>query len=506
VNRIVELLTMDLRHLIADLGRDGGLISPSIYDTAQVVRLTPPAEGVWPALNWLIDQQQADGGWGDPVVPRARDVPTLAAVLALSVHQQRRAVRESLQAGVAFLRRQAAYWSGPLPEDIPIGIELLLPALLDEAARQGIALPTRPYAELIALGARRRALIARLQPGAGSTAVHSWEVWGVEPTPDLLDSAVSIGHSPAATAAWAVAAAAAHPDEAIAARRYLERAAAATATGIPGVVPTVFPIARFENLFGLYALMMTDLLAADAFADEVGNQISNMRAALRPNGYSFSDHFDPDGDDTAAALTLLFHRKQPVDLDILRWYAKDGHFCTWQHELQSSLSATARAAHTLVVAGAPVEQHLEYLAQWQTLDGRWTGDKWNSSWLYTTSHVVQSLAPLAQYAERLDLAFDTLLAYQKADGGWGTNGRSTPIETAYGVMTLRTLRHHAAFHERVTASLDRAHRYLERHYRPCIDDQTMCWIGKEMYRPYRVDRAFELSALLALELDHVARH
>jgi hypothetical protein len=498
-------LTTDLRHLIRDLGRNGGMISPSVYDTAQTVRLAPPEEGVWPALNWLISRQHADGGWGDPVVPRARDVPTLAGVLALSAHQQRRAVRESLHAGIAFLRRQAAHWSGPLPEDIPIGIELLLPALLDEAARQGIALPTRPYAELIALGARRRALIARLQPGAGSTAVHSWEAWGTQPQPDLLDTAVSIGHSPAATAAWAAAAAAAQPDAAIAARRYLERAAAATGTGIPGVVPTVFPIARFENLFGLYALMMTDLLDAPIFADEVRGQINDMRAALRPNGYSFSDHFDPDGDDTAAALTLLIHRGQPVDLDILRWYAKDGHFCTWQHELQSSLSATARAAHTLVVAGAPVEQHLEYLAEWQTVDGRWIGDKWNSSWLYTTSHVVQSLAPVPSYGERLDLAFETLLAYQKADGGWGANGHSTPIETAYGVMTLRTLRHHAAFRERVNAGLERARHYLQAHYRPCIDDQTMCWIGKEMYRPYRVDRAFEVSALLALELDHDAR-
>jgi hypothetical protein len=503
VNRVIDVLTTDLRHLIGDLGRDGGLISPSIYDTAQVVRLAPPETGVWPALNWLMAQQHADGGWGDPVVPRARDVPTLAAVLALSAHQQRRVVRESVQAGVAFLRRQAAHWSGPLPEDIPIGIELLLPALLDEAARQGIALPTRPYAELIALGARRQALIARLQPGAGTTAVHSWEAWGKQPDPQLLDSAVSIGHSPAATAAWA-AAAAMHPDQALAARQYLERAALATGTGIPGVVPTVFPIARFENLFGLYALMMTDLLDAAPFAAEVQSQISNMRAALRPNGYSFSDHFDPDGDDTAAALTLLIHRKQPVDLEILRWYAKDGHFCTWQHELQSSLSATARAAHTLVVAGAPVEQHLEYLAEWQTLDGRWTGDKWNSSWLYTTSHVVQSLAPKAQYTERLDLAFETLLAYQKPDGGWGANGHSTPIETAYGVMTLRTLRDHPAFHERVSVSLQHAHRYLAQHYRPCIDDRTMCWIGKEMYRPYRVDRAFEVSALLALELDYDA--
>ena len=57
-----ELLLTDLRHLIARLGTDGGLMSPSIYDTAQVLRLAPPVEPLWPTLEWLVAQQHPDGG------------------------------------------------------------------------------------------------------------------------------------------------------------------------------------------------------------------------------------------------------------------------------------------------------------------------------------------------------------------------------------------------------------------------------------------------------------
>jgi len=68
----MDLQLAELQSLMADLGKAGGLISPSIYDTAQVLRLYPPPEGPEPTLDWLLQQQQADGGWGDPSVSYAR--------------------------------------------------------------------------------------------------------------------------------------------------------------------------------------------------------------------------------------------------------------------------------------------------------------------------------------------------------------------------------------------------------------------------------------------------
>ena len=89
MNRMLDLLITDLRHLVSDLGKDGGLTSPSIYDTAQVLRLAPASENTCATLDWLLAQQKADGGWGNPAIPLTRDVPTLATVLALSMYGNR---------------------------------------------------------------------------------------------------------------------------------------------------------------------------------------------------------------------------------------------------------------------------------------------------------------------------------------------------------------------------------------------------------------------------------
>lgn len=502
---IDSALLVELRRLIADLGTDGGAMSPSLYDTAQVVRLAPPAEGTHLALEWLISQRQADGGWGDVEAPRARDLPTLAVLLALQAHVGATpAYQDLIEAGLAFLRRQAPQWIGPLPDDIPIGAELLLPALLQEAAQVGLTLSLEPYAALIALGERRRDLIARLRPGAGTTAVHSWEAWGRIPDPDLLDLAGSIGHSPAATAAW-LRAAASHAELAgdrARARDYLHQAAAATGMAIPGVVPTVWPIARFEQLFGLYALLIAGLLNHPLLRDVVQPQIAEMAHSLTPAGFSFSDFFMPDGDDTAAAAALLCTVRHPVDLAVLRQFAIGDHFCTWRHELQPSVSATARAVHALGLTGESTRQAQAFLLQHQTHDWRWTVDKWNSSWLYTTCHVIIALAPLRNCNAEVQAAVEAILRHQHADGGWGGGAVSNSIETAYAVLTLQFLLKQGLLSDQGCAALGRATAILTNDQHPGAE-RVQRWIGKEMYTPYRVDRVFELTAALALSLEEI---
>ena len=500
----IDLLLTDLRHLLSELGYDGGQISPSVYDTAQVARLAPPATGVWPTLEWLAAQQQPDGGWGDPATPLARTVPTLAAVLALHTHGMRKSSRNAAQEGLSFLYRQASHWAGPLPEDLPIGVELLLPTLLQVAVKAGLSLPTAPYQRLTVLGQRRRELIQRIRPGAGTSAVYSWESWGERPDPALLDPTGSVGHSPAATAAWIVAA---HDipelaDHRATAQRYLSQAAAATGTGVPGVLPSVWPLNRFEHLFGPYALMMAGLLDHPALSDLAQAQIENIAQHARPNGYSFSDDFEPDGDDTAAGVALLKQRGYPVDLTMLRQYDRGEHFCTYPYELQISLSATARAVSALRLAGVDVSRHAERLAAHQSLDGRWSGDKWSRSWLYTTSHIVQALQGLPGQREALAKAQMALLAHQHANGSWGSDGRSSHTETAYAVLTLRMLMRDQELAPQIRAQLARARRFMRDSYRPFQRSEDYCWIGKEIYRPYRVDRAFELTAMLAMELDY----
>ena len=51
MHNIPEESLAELRQIVHDLGSKGGLVSPSIYDSAQVLRLYPPAD-CRPALDW----------------------------------------------------------------------------------------------------------------------------------------------------------------------------------------------------------------------------------------------------------------------------------------------------------------------------------------------------------------------------------------------------------------------------------------------------------------------
>jgi hypothetical protein len=494
-HHVVDSLLTELRSLIQDLGQDGGLIGPSIYDTAQVLRLAPPASGVQQTLDWLVSQQQPDGGWGDPAIPFARDVPTLAALLALHLYARSAGDRKVIHAGLAFLQQQALCWSAGLPDALPVGAELLLPRLLDDAENAGLAIPRAPYAGIIALGKRRLAMIADLPIHPGTTPVHNWEAWGAAPDCAPIDSYGSVGHSPAATAAWlrATSDCAELADARAAAHRYLDHAALATGVDIPGVVPTAWPITRFEQSNALYALLVGELLDHPSLQDVIQPQIRALAAALRPAGLGFSDAFTPDGDDTAEAMAVLQSAGYPIDLATLRRFAHGDHFCAYPGELQPALSVTAHAAHVLRLCGQESGRAQEHMIASQLPDGRWCSDKWNGSWLYTTSQVLVALEG-SRCAEAMWQAAQALLAYQHPDGGWGAHG-STAEETAYGQLALRTLLRAGAGDAALRQSLERAEAWMVAHYRAFERSMYPCWQAKEIYRPHRLARMIELVAI-----------
>ena len=108
-------LWTELRQLIGELGNNGGEMSPSVYESAQVLRLFPQAADEEAVVRWLLAQQEPDGGWGGTGALIYREAPTLAAVLAL--HQSSRAggAVRAAQRGLAFLQRRAHRWRGPIP-------------------------------------------------------------------------------------------------------------------------------------------------------------------------------------------------------------------------------------------------------------------------------------------------------------------------------------------------------------------------------------------------------
>ena len=269
MNYSIAAMMTELRTLIADLGKDGGLVSPSVYDTAQVLRFYPPKEDRDVVLTWLLAQQQFDGGWGLPSTPYARDVPTLAALLALHTHRQDPKARTVIEAGVSFLQLQAAQWA-ELPIDaLPIAAEMILPYLIEEAIAAGFALDRAPYASVYRLRAQKVAQVSQRPLRAGAAPTYSWEALGQDAFSLLPDHSGGIGHSPAATAAWL------HQSETHAelaeacagARCYLAKAAAATGLDLLGVVPNVWPITGFELSYAPYALLITGILEQPALQD-----------------------------------------------------------------------------------------------------------------------------------------------------------------------------------------------------------------------------------------------
>lgn len=497
MSRERELLLTDLRHLIDDLGSDGGQISPSIYNTAQHLRLAPPAEGVWPGVEWLMGQQQADGGWGSTAMPMARDIPTLAAVLALHGASERRTVREAVREGMHFLRCQAGLWSDPLPVDIPIAAELILPVLLDEAAVAGLATPNpRFYGALRALGERRRRLITHMEPRAGTTASHSWEAWGSRPDPALLDASGGVGHSPAATAAWLKASdgrddLAPYRD---AASTYLRQSAHATGLGIPGVVPGVWPYPRNEQAVGLFSLMLAGLIHEPALAESLKKQVNDLWRGMRPEGQGISDEFSTDGDITAMCLAVAHESGLAPSPDVLRRYIAGDHCLTYPQELQRSLSATAHAAHALALLGDNPNPLLDGLCAQRSVERIWDNDKWHASWTYITGHTISALLAAGRSDEAL-AALPTIFDRQHHDGSWGVT-EARDEETANIVMALLAVAENEPPSVPLRDAITGGATWLMQHYRPLSENSGACWIGKELYRPHRISRALHLGALL----------
>jgi hypothetical protein len=498
---MADILLSDLQHIISELGCDGGLMSPSIYDTAQVLRLAPP-DDAGPALEWLLTQQQVDGGWGTAIHSHARDLPTLAAILALEAYPETPRRQVAIQAGLAFLRRQAAIWVGPLPNDLPVGLELLLPYLLEEAAKLSLHIPLSHYQPLVDLGRQRRRQIAALPMQPATTPVHSWEALGTEANPALLDTAGSIGHSPSATAAWLHRA---HADEHLdqartIAKRYLQQASAATGVGISGVVPTVWPIAPFEQIWSLYALQLGGLLHNPILRRSVQQQVDALARKLSPEGIGMSDYFTPDGDCTAVAIAILAHAGRRFDTDALSRFADldSGAYYTYIGEMNRSLSATAHAAHTLQLIGKSPTAALNYLMERQSPLKQWTGDKWHASWLYLTGHTVHALIDAGRHNDALT-ALPVLLEHQHANGGWGVT-TSSGEETAHATLALLAYEQAGILPKHGHHALAQAQQWLFSAYKPFVESSNSCWIGKEVYCPRRVAQAFQTTATLACAL------
>lgn len=495
-------LVAELRSTIQRLGDQGGVISPSVYETAQVLRLYPPVEGVIPGLNWLLSQQHPDGGWGVVAVPSARDLPTLAAILTIhtyrNLYPNEADVYAAIEAGLAFLRSQADQWMWMPINMMPIAAEMIMPHLLDEAELLGFTIDRTPYARILELRDKKLQYLGRKAVLPNSAPTFSWEALGFPHRAEILNARTGVGHSPAATAAWLQAARQVGEDAALCAQAedYLLRAAATTGTGIPGVMPMAYPITGFELCYGLYALLLSGVLNHPLLHDVVQPKLVQLRKMVeREQGLGFGEGFVADVDDTAVAVAVLRAANQPVDVKYVRNFWRDDHFFTYVHELNPSVFSNAHALHALVLCGERDHLTEAFLIRQQEANGAWVVDKWHTSWRSSTLEVVAALVPLG-YEKQLLKAGQALIDDQNPDGSWDSPDNAPMLETAFAVTALQLLCSNPRLEDRMLKSLNRGRQWLWAHLYN-LNEIERTWLCKEVYSPVRVDSLYRLAALLA---------
>ncbi|MFC6839432.1 hypothetical protein [Xanthomonas theicola] len=496
MNALSEQILSELRHLLGEMS-DGGSVGASVYDTARSLQYHGGGDRQ-DAYAWLLAQQQVDGGWGSQDFPLFRHAPTWAALLALQRADHLPGVADAFQAATRFLARQPDPYAHAVPEDAPIGAELILPQLCGEAAPLLAGMEYPRHSALLPLQQARLAKLGAVATlPSGHPLLHSWEAWGTSPATACPDADGSIGISPAATAAWRARAlvqgGATHAGRANA---YLQAASRATLSGIDGVVPNVWPIDVFEPCWSLYTLHLARLFAHPALADVVRPIVAQIDARMSVRGLGPALHFAADADDTAVALCVLRLAGLDPAVDALCQFESGELFVTFPGERNASVSTNIHALHALRLLGKRAAGTSGYIDVKRNQRGLWDNEKWHVSWLYPTAHAVAALAQ-ARPQWRCERTLAALLQAQRDDGGWGAGRASTLEETAYALFALHVMdeSEEPTGRRRIAQAVARALDWMLERHAPYSLPQTPLWIGKELYCPTRVVRIAELAGL-----------
>nr|QND75952.1 diterpene synthase [Thuja plicata] len=142
MDKRIEALVAEIKELFYSM--EDGEISPSAYDTAWVARvpaIDASAQPQFPQLlDWILQNQLADGSWGQQSRFLASDrfLNTLACLLTLTFWG---VGNNQVQRGLHFLRGNM---EAMVKEAVAFGhqgFEMVLPALLNEAKHLGLDLP-----------------------------------------------------------------------------------------------------------------------------------------------------------------------------------------------------------------------------------------------------------------------------------------------------------------------------------------------------------------------------
>jgi halimadienyl-diphosphate synthase len=483
---------MDLHRSFCDLLQEigpGQRITRSPYDTAWVARLADLGEPLgYEALDWLRENQLADGSWGslEPRYYHDRLVCTLAAMIVLAKTGDPADQKRLNRAQMALETTIRGLGADPVET---IGFEMIAPTLSAEADAVG-AIAKRD-ATLERLTRYREAKLAALPTGMVNryvTVAFSAEMIGADrlyllDLENLQEANGSVAYSPAATAFFAIYVEPGH-SRAIEFLRLIAN---------EGAVPYTAPIDVFELGWTLWNLDLAGCLDGELkglcqrHLDFLEEQWIPGKGIPAVSNLTLTD-----GDTTAVIHHVLTSYGRRVDLEGVLHYEEGNHFRCFGLEANPSISTNIHVLTALRRVGrgredARVQKILSFLEATQTLRMFWF-DKWHASPYYTTAHAVIACAGL-----RNDLLQDAvywMLTTQNRNGSWGYY-MPTAEETAYCLQALIAWKRQGG--DVPVAAVKMATSWLRGHTDP---PYPPLWVGKSLYCPVWVVRSAVLSALM----------
>jgi halimadienyl-diphosphate synthase len=479
-----------IQQLLQQIG--AGWMSNTAYDTAWIARLAElEPEIAEDALEWLRRHQLPDGSWGTGYLRYHHDrlICTLAAMTALAKYGKPED-RQRCQRAQLALRPLA---NGLLadPFGATIGFEMIVPTLLNEARALDLGdgyendvLSRLSHYRAAKLAALPGGMINRFVTVAFSVEMAGPDEMRLLDTERLQEANGSVGHSPSATAYFALHVNPGDTD----AVAYLRQ----VMTGSGGV-PDVAPFDVFEQAWTLWNVALLGPLDDETLA-LCQPHLDFLRKAWKPDtGIGHAQGYTPkDGDDTGLVFEVLTHFGSEVNLDAVLIYEEDDHYRCYELEANPSISTNIHILGALRKGGLPVkhpavQKVIRYLERVQTIRLFWF-DKWHASPYYPTAHLVITAAGYAD--ELLDNAVYWLIETQNEDGSWGFY-IPTAEETAYCLQALVIWKRSG--HPVPGDVLERGAAWL---LARMDDPLPPLWIGKCLYCPVYVVRSAVLSALM----------
>ncbi|KAG0622099.1 hypothetical protein M758_3G072200 [Ceratodon purpureus] len=326
-----------------------GEISMSPYDTAWVARV-PALDGSngpqFPlSLQWIVDHQLPDGDWGEPSIFLGFDrvCNTLACIIAL---QTWGVGAENIKRGVEFLQLNLQKMEDDDAAHMPIGFEIVFPAMLDDAKALGLNLPyNAPIVQQIAAEREKKMkkIPMEIVHKYPTTLLHSLE--GLHKDVDwnkllkLQSENGSFLFSPASTACALMYTKDTKCFE------YLDK----LLVKFNHACPNVYPVDLFEHLWIVDRLERLGI--SRYFEREVRDCLQYVYKYWKDYGIGWASNSTvQDVDDTAMAFRLLRTHGFDVKEDCFRQFYKDGEFFCFAGQSGQAVTGMfnlSRASQTL---------------------------------------------------------------------------------------------------------------------------------------------------------------